>query len=59
MPSIQMEHPDTPKLQNHQLTNTVAMLSVSKRGILPPVFLMIEKGAKDTNCPENAHNLHM
>lgn len=55
-----MEQPDTPKLQNHQLTNTVAMLSISKRGILPTLYsLWREKGAKDTNCPENAHNLHM
>lgn len=46
MPSIQMEHTDTPKLQNHQWTNTVAMLSISERGILPPVFLMDRERCK-------------
>ena len=37
---IQMAASDTSKLQNYQLTNIVAMVSTSKKDILPPIFLL-------------------
>lgn len=40
MPFIQMVASDTPNLENHQLTNIVKMILISKIGKLPAVFLL-------------------
>lgn len=40
MSFIQMVASKTPKLENHQLTDMVAMILISKIGRLPPIFLL-------------------
>lgn len=51
MSFIQMVASNTPKLENHQLTDTGAMILISKTGKLPPIFLLETERFKRHKLP--------